>query len=853
MSILSRGLLHQSETGGGLGGAPPFPVFGGGGGPTGIQATWIEQVNNAFPDLSTLISAHDFVVTDPNTNQLFDVTLGPPGNVPAGTADLSAFTARDLINLIKIGGFALILINLIKNQIGHFLPETGGGQTSSGASVTVINNNLNTVNVQTQDIASAVQSGIRDSIAATANVASNITDSITGGITSLVNGLGTWETNAAGGIAGVLDGAINSLFNPTSALQQGIGDSFNAINTLLNGINGTIVGGLSDDINKLSVTFNAFPATLTQGIETALKGIGGILGPIISAIPGIGDKIAHTIEVLTSKLPGHADSTLHSGQLSDILAQIAGTMESIAGVSSETMKVVYEPGDKLSGGCSYADAIKKLKSLSSMAAEIPQWAKDAIDSGIALVVQILQSMDFFEQLDALAKEEQNKACPITKLSPAQVIEAGRRGILASADGNHELALLGYHESRIKVMHDLAAHQEDPTEALDWWWRGIVTDDDLAKILTENGYSPTQIDAAKTASFRITTLEDAATAYNRETIDEDQLDTILTANHLDSSQILLFKALLLRPNTPQEALQGRETRRALGLFSLLGVTDFDNPPDWFTTAAKSAGLNDTATTVLWWGHYRLGDFASWIPAYFRGRRTYPELVSFAEAVGVPETIVGDLVAVARPLIPFRTIPTMLAAGILTVDEAKTRLSQHGFEQADIDLLIKYAQRSSKTSNTVAAASRHIISLGAAKTLYEDGAITEDQYRAILAEHGLEQAAIDLDVELAKIEEQTKSRRAAGQQVVDEFKAGQIDQPTALQALTQAGLTGPEQAKWAKQLRAARTAAAKLPGEAELRAMVKANVIQQSDYTATLVMIGYSQVWADRFTQLHFAPA
>jgi phage gp36-like protein len=218
--------------------------------------------------------------------------------------------------------------------------------------------------------------------------------------------------------------------------------------------------------------------------------------------------------------------------------------------------------------------------------------------------------------------------------------------------------------------------------------------------------------------------------------------------------------------------------------------------------------------------------------------------------VPEALAENWIDSQRPLIPFRTIPAMITAGILSEADGLRLIQEHGFSLENAVLLLRYATRQSKTTKAATATAQKTVSEAQAKTAYEDGLIGRDQYLTLLEAHGWAPAAALLEVQLTDIAIETKDRKQVSTDIVNQYEAGMIDQQTALQLLAQSGLTPAEQAAAAKKLTSAKSAKAKIPSEAELRAFALHDIITPDDYQSTLVVLGYSEAWAAAFRALHF---
>ena len=854
--------VPQSLTGGisgllgggvsGVGGGPVGIVVGAiagflgglfGGGSSTAPPTLVDQfvgdLRSLFPDQNAPICGVPIDAAELNGGLPAVITI------PCDNAQFNGISRSTLEWFIGVYGLGKLI-----QMLEPFLSAPKGAATGGG--VAGISTNITFGSDVFTGITSAITGALGQVISQQTTQLSGITGAITGaldsGIGSLLNGLLNANNNLTSTIAGIL----SSVFNPLNALEASLAGTIAATGNVLNAIVNDIVGPLGRDVDTFAQSLFGLSSTLIQEIEKILGPIVTGLASVFGAIPGVLEKIAHAIEILTNTIPGKANSKIGSSDVADAIAAIIQAGTAISGAIQGPVNVEYRPNLGLAPACSTEQYASQFNVWHDIIPNLPDWARNVLKAVEAFVMNAFQGLPLIAQYHALAEEQQNKACPITKLGAGDVISGWKRGIISEQAAREEMAVLGFSPSRITALFDLLAYQVPSDQAIDWWWKDIVDDTELADLLKINGLDDDQITAFKDASFRLTDLDAGLTGWRRGVLSDDQLNAILQHQHLNTAQQALYKVLSLRPGTPEEILRGENIRHALGIISIPGFTAFDNVPDWFTKSAKSAGLDDDATTHLWWSHYNLGDVGLWTNLYFRGLRTYGELSSALSAFNVPDTLQTDLVNSQRPLIPFRTIPAMMAGGILTADEGKSLLRQHGFDDDSIKHLLDYANSKAKTTKSATATANHALSQAQAKTLFLDGAITDQQYIDVLKAHGFDDQNAQLELQVTQLAQATTDRKQAAADVVNEFQAGLIDKPTALQQLAQMNFTVAEQAKYAKQLKTTAAAKAKIPGESELNHFLQKSIISPQDYYNALIAQGYSDKYASWYLALRTHP-
>lgn len=785
------------------------------------------------------------------------VNAGKPAtiNIPCDDPQFGGpFRARDLDNLIVFYGLATFFQVMSKFiSVGPSQNTSGGG---GGGSEGPINISVNVDNSIPANVLRAVTNGINNGLDAGATQASKIaqdtTDKITSSLLSFTDQLGQSTKSIGDYIGSTLDNTLNNLFNPQSIFEQSINGSLSEIGGLVNSIQNEIVGPLGTQIEAINAAFGGIPASIEAIFQNLLKDLPSFLGPLIQILGPVGQQLAHIAEVLISHLPGVKGPVLWD-DFGGLLAELAKAGAAIGGAAQTPDNVIYRPMDPLGPSCgSVEETSKNIDNWLGSNISIPCWAQEGIKFIRIVFVELLRLIPLVEQFYEQADELQNKSCQLRKLDPATMVRAWWRGIVDSGALNDELVVQGLSPARIKILSDLARYYYGPQEALDLFYRQVITPDQLNTLLQQVGMDADQIQAAKDGSFRLTSVEDAMSAWNRGLLTDEQLSQILGNNRLNTYQQDILKVLARRPPTVQEAMQGQLTRDAVQNFLLGSFTDVDTIPSWLDQFGRDNGLNESAVQSVWWAHWNIGGIGNWITSYYRGLRVYSELASVAKSLGIPETILTDLIESGRPLIPFRTIPSLRKAGIISDNDAKAELSKHGFDNKHIDWLLAYADRTANPVAATAASNVASLSVATARTLFDDGAITEDQYIAVLEAHKYTPDLAKAQAEADRLAYETKRRKQHIADLTAEVEASVITVDAALADLRANGFTDAEIARFEVSVRRATTKNVKHPTIAELDKFYKAALITQDQYRNELQLQGWADPWLTAFIGLIALP-
>lgn len=815
---------------------------------------------------------------------------------------LSAFDSQTILDKLRTATTVEIAINamlaarlLIGGQA--FIPpgatETGGGSGGGEGPITVNVQDINTVTQEViNNIANAVSDGITTGATEAADIARNTSQQISGALQDTTNAI-TNGANAMFGRIGdflkqigttifdalkavVVDigkGIADLLTHPLQTIQDvisKIGPVLDSIAQHIQSINDHLIQPIATFINTTVKTIADLTVAIEKDLHEGLSGLLRIPTDIANGIGSLDATLNRTVEQISkvnasvwSGILGYGgDVTAHTDLkgLADTITQGSG-FKQIFTTLRDHLHLTEESGEEI--GRKLTTLVPDLMReelnivLGVFKGVFSDWSKIMLtaDVGAAFLLEAapvlaifaIAALECIEPLHEHIKEIVRSEIPLTKLDPGTVVEALRRGIIDPKSAAEEVAVQGIDPARWKTLQDLGVYLADPSQSIDWFYRGIIPQADLDANLQAHGIQDADKTALIEGSAKLFDVSLASLLFQRGDLTEDQLRKVLSTARYTPHEADAYLDAMFRPPNPQEVLEGAANRQLLGSFRL-GSSDFDTIEPHFHLAARAQGLDDLAERMLWWEHWQTGDIATWMSLYFRGIRTLTELKAVMTRHHVPPELHDDLIQAQRALIPFRTIPAMLLGGFISEADARQNLQAHGFTVGDTDRLINYARSKPKPKSTATAAQSQGESMGHARTLFLDGAITVQQYHDVLIAHGIAESAAEAEVHVAQQEEILRERKQLGQSLVDQFLTGRITRESALQQMAAANFTIAEQSKYERQMHAAKAAAAKIPGEAELNHFRLNAIISDDQYVAALEAQGYSEMWASAFLAL-----
>lgn len=765
-----------------------------------------------------------------------------------------------------------------------------------GSANVTVNNTISLTEQAVQPIATAIQNAIdantqiiKDQSAAVEKaITSEIqedTDAITSGIKASATNLGdevTITTTAlaastaatVGTVAKSINDEITAVKGAITPILTSISGFINQIDAEVQSINDTFIQPLLTLYNSTIGTIS----TLTAAIETDLKeGISGLLqipGQLAQQLGSFDASLQRTVEqlgtvnketittsidylgqqfpapfsaamntALSGKSLANSLSTTFGGTValsSESLSQVSA--EAISGLGGLLRQLLNTVSNTFNGELSEMHA--NWKSVESMFVGL-------LDGALTLLTTLTAMGALASPLIQAAEQDALSAVPITKLDPATVIEAMKRDILSTEDGLKELRAKGIDATRSQLLIDLGIFLADANMALDWWYRGIISEPDLIDNLQAHGFATEDITAYREGSIQLPTLPDLLRWMNFGLITQDQFTQNAKILRYDDAQITAILS----------TYQDRESAQTLSqLNGLLSVSDAgwlhtavtDPVPNVVSIAGTRGGLHPDLVRYIWLSHWKLPEVNTFMQAYFRGIRTLTELQQRMQIDNIPPELWDDLIRVNQSLIPFRSIPSFVSKGMMTMEQAQTELAAHGFDLAHQQIILKAVTPAVNTTNATAVSAIHTLSIGNAKTLWEEQAITSDQYVQVLIAHGYDAATAALQLQADSVALHIKQQKQEIADLTSQVESGTMTVDDAVTQLQKDGFTQSQISKFTLQIAKYSKISVKIPSLADLSKFLKAQLITIDDYKQALIDSGWSDPWLTAFLGLVTIP-
>jgi hypothetical protein len=771
--------------------------------------------------------------------------------------------------------------------------DGGNAAALSGINITV-NNAVRTVNNIGDQVGAIIARGIedgadvaaqtaKDSATAVTNAVGGLANNILSAVQSGISQIWDWLKQAASFIASNAGQIIQFLGTHLADIGHAIANDLVPIITSVAGvvdkvateiqsINDTLIQPIANTIVGAMNTITTLTKALEGDLHDGLKGLLQIPTDVAGAMTTLDATMQRTIEQLGANNRENVDVVLDMGfhkeigtHLDTLNGLLNGTTKGVFQSTTFSDKVTLpEPDAKAIAGETMTAAWDGIKSFVS---EFMHGGKSTIDDiskglpgfGLAtvdliqlpltLAVVVLTTLAELKPILEWMEEDAAGKAGLAKLQPGDALTAFVRGFISNENLSEELKVQGWDAQRIQVMRDLQVSLIDISTAVDMFYRGIITRDDLAANMSAHGFTDSDTGALITQAGKVFGVDTATRLWRYGQIDDDALRAVLTINRYSEDEAQAFIDTALRPEQTADYIN--RTQRDSVFSSHLVIDPFyEAPPQPYIDAAKAEGVNAQVARDAWRSSFQFPQLNQWLSLYFRGIRTHTELMAAMDYYRVPQNLRDDYIQANRALIPFRTIPGMVAAGIIDESYAKQQLQGHGYDLQAAEALLAYSKTKVQTTTPVVAQQIHEISVATAKEFWNEGAFTDDQLKQLLVAHGYSDYTAAVTLTTMQIAHAQKLRKQVGQDIVNEALAGILTDDQAIQQFSQRNFSIQEIAKLTRQLRTGRRQNAKIPSEAELLKMAKQSIITPNDYGNALSAMGYAANWVQAIVQLNF---
>lgn len=736
----------------------------------------------------------------------------------------------------------------VSNQGWYTESVVAGNNLATQILQTYLNSGLAaSENTDLSSVLNSVLNGLTNELQAAQNSASNTMSGILGGISGLLGLASASSTSTGNKILGGILGSIGLSTNTANSIANDITGALADIGKVIKTFNTDIVGKLIDpilkSINDAQTLQGALEADLKNGLTGILQIPKQLAGYLTSQT-----NIAHQNTLLSNDNRTSVASDILTPGIGGAISEQAKILhEKISDLFSTPETAVEEFSPiPLSEYKAAEQAFKDIKSFKDAIAKPDKWY-------LTVAKYLIYGLEYLETMTAtlapgirLAEQAANEAIPTQLLPVSTVVDLLHRDLISWPQAITEVNKQGLDGTRLFSLYTLADQLLGTREAIEAYYRGIITQDALDKEFDYLNYDAGRQQVLTELAKYLPDVGTAANWFARGFITPEQFRETLQFNRWSSDEIAIAEKALFTPANSSEYTRFW-ARKEMGNKGFLANAYTSEVPTDVQEVSRTNQKSIEQAKLDWLAHWKDLDLFTWLNGLYRGLIDDSYFTEAIKSLNYPGEVSSFITEVNRPLIPFFYLTEMLAAGIFTESEATAYLKQYGFSDESIKASIKFGNfkalgKATDQNNALAQ-----LSVSNLKAMYDDKIINKSQLVIALQEHGYNSEVAILLADLYETQDQIKANNAYATMQVNLVKIGAQDKLQALDNLQARGYTPDQIVKYELEIDNIKVSSAKLPSKADFDAFFKKSLITEKEYIQALELLGYSNQWATLFLE------
>lgn len=688
-------------------------------------------------------------------------------------------------------------------------------------------------------------------IGSAGSTASSTAEQLSGPAADNIDAAGSTVSSTLGSALSPVKDAIASAKATLSDVFGPVGDLLHSITGTLNDINSSIIQPIVQPLKALIEAQKTLSAAISRDLHDGVRGLLNLPGDIAGAFNSVDATIQRSLAMWATQSAASQSAVFGALLTGEHGATLGTSTEAIRAALAPTAGSFDAPRHfQLDEGIDLAAYKEKIRADQEEIAKGEGLAASLVQS-FARSVAALEAIALQrEPYNELWREEVARAFGIKRFDVGTVLALLQRGELDATEAKDELRVQGYSDSRANALIEQARLLPDTQRALALFAHRWIDNVAAQTMLRAQGWSDADSELL---------LASAATELGPDVLMELTRRGLITP---DESAVALERQGFRQ----FDVARYMATRwRLLGLADVIALHDrlgaggdtnafptlAAGAPDELQAYAERLGIDRTSSAVLWSNHWRLLSPELAVMAFFRGYLNAPQLNLCLAQAAIPPELRQNFIDLQRPLIPFRSIPNMLAHGVMTESEAIDALRARGFSDRDANLLIHSGKGAAAPSQAQAVSDLHGLTRGTVLALYDAGTIQRDEARATLSALGLAEHAVNAELDLHDVRSLHAERMAEIDATIARARSGELEMSEADAQLVALNLTQTELARAQAKLRRDVRSGLKMPSDAQIMAMWKKAIIDDDEALNALQLSGYSELWAQRLLELEGA--
>jgi hypothetical protein len=583
-------------------------------------------------------------------------------------------------------------------------------------------------------------------------------------------------------------------------VETWINRQYAEVGLYLSDVGSTVRDFADDTLSGITTLYDDVSGSLTRLVDESVEGVVGGLKAVGGYIAELPATLADISASLTQALSDHVGTPIASlgvktlAAVTEALSTLWTTLREILGKMLErTLRTI----GVTDGGISTFQNI-----VNGLAPDSP-----FIGSLVTLVICVYAVLPFAHGVASyeadLALQEYRKGNPHELMPIGDTLNLWRRGLIGEEQARDTVARNGYSATDTQALMNGSLTLPPEGEIITWWLRGFISREELVTALRHKGWEESNIDKLSQAAYFIPGVGDLVQMAVREAF------------------------------TPEIA-------ERFGQYE-------DFPPD-FSRYAQEQGVSEDWARRYWAAHWALPSLEMGYEMLHRGIIDSDTLKLLMRAHDVMPFWRDKLVALSFNPLTRVDVRRMHKMGVLTTEEVTQSYRNIGYSDIDAQRMTEFTVQYNQGEPDTDADEIRTMTKGEVLEYYESGVIGADKTSTMLVNLGYSLDAAQAYIAAIDGKLDRETRKAQTNDVIDEAVSGIMSWEAAQSKLSGMGLTAAELERAMSTLNTRRTKANTLPSRADLDRMVKAGLVDQTEYLDVMARHGYAKQWAIRYYTL-----
>ncbi len=677
------------------------------------------------------------------------------------------------------------------------------------------------------------QDAINRIVAAIQDIFSKIIDVISGFIESVLESISTTISSIVTFIGDMIDAIVGSIKSFIARALEVVGDIFDAVTTEIIRLTNETVElfvEIFEDIKLNIETLIDFVLTeLTQLFEQIKRGVSDIIDEATqvtrSVVEGVETFIREVVDVVGNSLRDLLDTI---SNLPDTIAALGDALlesarENIADpIIKLPMQLINDLVETLSGAPLAEADNMQLQALNAIfgespVAQTPEAMREAFNKYmpanpvlkviITLLVTPLMLLQVYSGIASansqIVLQEHALVNPYRLMDPPDIVVAKRFDRIEQSTAIDWLRKTGYTESVANILLETSIFTIPPAELVVWWLRDIIDDEQFKVGLEKQGWIQADIDRLRVAAFFIPPVADLITMSVREVFTPDVAERF---------------------------------------------GQFDDFPPEFVKQAKKQGVSEEWARNYWAAHWALPSVNMGFDMLHRAVIDESDMALLLRATDVMPFWRDKLIQISFNPLTRVDIRRMHKVGVLSEEEVARAYKDVGYNELNAKRLTDFTLRLNGAVGDDNEAVLGELTRSNVLRFYTDGVVDRDTAISVLLASGLSDDAAELFIISADLNIQADERRDSIDTIIEQVKGGIITFEQAQDALNRLELEELEKQRALNTLERAQAKRNKLPTKSDLDKFLDAGIIEDTEYLTNIRLLGFSDLWAQRYLKI-----